>query len=70
MLVFDISYNAVAREREDSDQEAIDYARGIVWSEICTTEQEIKYAAHVGEYDGVQIWYDYGADYYFYTDGN
>ncbi len=68
MLVFDISYNAASNDRETADEEAMDYARGIVWCEVTMSEQTIQYAERVGEYDGVEVWYDYGADYYFFTE--
>ena len=40
----------------------------MVWSEVETTEQDIKYADFIDTVDGVEVYYDYGADYYFFVD--
>lgn len=50
----------------ETEQDAIDYAAGMVWSEIETTEQEIAYGRYVDTVEGVEVYYDYGADYYFF----
>ena len=51
-----------------SQQEALDYARGMVWCEVETTEQEIHHSYPIETIDGVGVFYNYGADYYFFTD--
>ena len=33
-----------------------------------TVLQDIKYAEHIETINGVGVYYDYGADYYFFTD--
>jgi len=68
MKVFDCIFNAMSNEQEHCIEEAMDYARGMVWSEVETTEQTIKYTEHVGEHEGVDVYYDYGADYFFFVD--
>ncbi len=63
------TYDAILNGYEaESDEDAIDYARGMVWSEVETTEQSIGYARYIDSVDGVSIYYDYGADYYFFCD--
>ena len=52
----------------ETDEDAIEYARDMVWSEVETKEQEIGYANHIADVDGVGVYYDYGADYFFFTD--
>ena len=52
----------------NNNEQALAYARGMVWSECETTEQSIKHATHVDTIDGGGVYYDYGADYYFFTD--
>jgi hypothetical protein len=52
----------------DNEQGVLDYARGMVWSEIETNEQEISHKRYIGTVDGIGVYYDYGADYYFFTD--
>jgi hypothetical protein len=50
------------------DSELIDIVNGMVWCEMETTYQ-IKpvHSSLVFELDGVGVWYDYGADYHFFT---
>ena len=52
----------------DNDASAIDYANGMAWCDCETTEQDIKHKRYIDTVDGVGVWYDYGADYYFFTD--
>tara|TARA_B110000503_G_C7018684_1_gene358789 strand:+ start:301 stop:510 length:210 start_codon:yes stop_codon:yes gene_type:complete len=52
----------------NTQQGAIDYARGMVWSECEATEQNIKYKDYIDTINGVGVYYDFGADYYFFTD--
>tara|TARA_R110000796_G_scaffold37533_1_gene94719 strand:- start:473 stop:691 length:219 start_codon:yes stop_codon:yes gene_type:complete len=63
MLVYDAILGGY-----NTQEDAIDYARGMVWSECEATEQNIKYADHIDTVDGVGVYYDFGADYYFFTD--
>lgn len=50
----------------ESEQEAMDYARGMVWGEVETTVQGIKHGRYIDTIEGVEVYYDYGADYYFF----
>lgn len=56
----------------DNDEAAIDYANGIYWGDVIINddEQTIAHARYVDDAaDGtVEVWYDYGADYYFFVD--
>ena len=61
------TFDAILQNGE-SEQDALDYAQGMVWQEIETTEQEIKYANHIDTINGVGVYYDFGADYFFFTD--
>lgn len=54
--------------QEESDQQAIRYAQGMVWAECESSYQSIAYTRAVDVIDGVGVWYDFGADYYFFTD--
>ena len=51
-----------------TQDQAIDYARGMVWCEVETTEQEIHHSYPIAFIDDVGVFYNYGADYYFFTD--
>jgi len=54
--------------QESSEKAAIDYARGLVWSEVGQTEQPQPFHSnYVDTSNGIDIYYDYGADYYFFT---
>ena len=61
-------YDTILQGDEATEANALDYARGMVWDEVETTEQDIKYAEFVDTVDGVDVYYDYGADYYFFVD--
>lgn len=50
----------------DSEQDAIEYARDVVWSEVAVSTDNIAYARYVDTVDGVEVYYDFGADYYFF----
>ena len=49
-----------------SDEEAMEYANAIC--EYDSSDQEIGYHRYVGTTNGVEVHYDYGADYYFFVD--
>ena len=51
-----------------TQEEALDYARGMVWCEEETTEQEVHHSDLIETIDGVGVFYNYKADYYFFTD--
>tara|TARA_R110001606_G_scaffold76808_1_gene177619 strand:- start:72 stop:278 length:207 start_codon:yes stop_codon:yes gene_type:complete len=63
MLVYDAILGGY-----NTQEDAIDYARGMVWSECEATEQNIKYKDYIDTINGVGVYYDFGADYYFFTD--
>lgn len=51
-----------------TQEQAIEFAVGLDWMGVETTEQDIKYKDHITTINGVGVWHDYGADYYFFTD--
>ena len=53
---------------DNCDQAAIDYANGLVWSEIECSDQSIEYHNYIDTVNGIDVYYDFGADYYFFTD--
>lgn len=64
--VYETTYNGY----EDCSEEALrDRCRGLVWSEIPTTEQSIlSHSRYQFTENGVGVWYCYGGDYYWFTD--
>jgi len=53
---------------ETTEEKALDFARGYWFGEDEAEPQEIRYANYIDTIDGVGIYYDYAADYYFFTD--
>ena len=64
MKIYDCTYNC------DSHQDAINYALGMVWCEVETREITKPYlhSKLVEEVNGAAVWYDYGADYYYFEE--
>ena len=51
-------------------QEAIEYLRGMVWHEIETTEQNTPlHSEHIESFEGVDLYYCFGSDSYFFSEG-
>ena len=63
-------YDAILEGDEATEANALDYARGMVWDEVEVSEQEIKYSQFIDTVNGIDVYYDYGADYYFFADAN
>ena len=61
--VYDVIY-----EGWHTNEEALDYARGLVWGEEEATEQEVNNCYPIETIDGVRVFYNYIADHYFFTD--
>ncbi len=55
---------------ESTKEETINAARSMVWDEIELSQCEIGYHQYIDTIDGVEIYYDYGADYYFFCPAN
>jgi hypothetical protein len=54
-------------ENCESDDDAIAYANGIVWMENETRTCEIANGRFIKSVNGVDVYYDFGADYYFFV---
>lgn len=61
-------YEYILAGDQACEESAKDSARNIVWQEIETSTQNIKYHRYIDTINGVEIYYDYGADYYFFVD--
>jgi hypothetical protein len=61
-------YDAILQGDEATEANALDYARGMVWDEVEVSEQEIKYSQFIDTVNGIDVYYDYGADYYFFAE--
>lgn len=55
-------------DQYEVEQDAFDYARGICDDWTTThTDTLPKYNNHIGTVEGIDVYYDYGADYYFFV---
>ena len=54
----------------ESIDDVIEFVNGYVFSEDQTTQQEIKNAEYKATESGVDIYYDFGADYYFFVNAD
>ena len=61
-------YDYILQGDNATEKNARQAADQLVWSEIETSDQNIKYHKYVDTINGVEIYYDYGADYYFFTE--
>jgi hypothetical protein len=49
------------------EEEAVELAFGYDWSSVeIQPGQTIAYGRHVATCNGIEVYYDYGADYYFF----
>jgi hypothetical protein len=65
MIIFDIIYDECGAEHGD----ALDYASGLDWGEIETYEHDrYIHSNYVDCVQGVEIWYCYGADHYWFSE--
>lgn len=46
---------------------ARDFLRGFDFSEEEPVEEDITYCEYIESYQGIALWYDYGADYCFFA---
>lgn len=46
-----------------------DYCGWVCWSEMSLSEKEKpKHCRLIGEFYGIAVWYDFGADYFFFQE--
>jgi len=66
MQLFDLILEGWQAESESA---AIEWARGFDWCD-CETSESVRptHSRHIESVGGVGLWYDYGADYYFFED--
>jgi len=54
-----------------TDKEVFEWARGFVFDECETTEQEKPtHSEYIGTVEGIDVYYAYGADYHFFVIDN
>ena len=62
------TFDVILQGEEATEGNAYDVAQNMVWSEVGTTLDSIRCASYIDTVNGVGIYYDYAADYYFFTD--
>jgi hypothetical protein len=62
------TYDAILDGCDNTEQDAIDYAKELPQWNLETSEDSIAYANYIDTIDGIGVYYDCGADYYFFTD--
>ena len=60
------SYDFILQGDEATEETARNCALSLVWEEIGETYQSIRYAEYIDTVNAIAIYYDYGADYYFF----
>lgn len=69
MPYFNNLFDFILQGDEATEENAIFCAQdGSIFMECETSSQNIGYADYIDTVNGVGIYYDYGADYYFFTD--
>jgi len=68
MKIYDHTVTHCDFDNRPANEALQDICNGFVWSECETTEQQIKFKRFVLSCNGIDVYYDYGADYYFFTD--
>ena len=63
-----ITFDYILQGDDATEQNAIDTANGLDWPELDSSESDIKYSRYIETVNGVDIYYDYGADYYFFAE--
>jgi len=62
-------YDIILQGSEATEQNAIDLCNGLDWSEVEVYEDRMyEYSSYFDTVNGIDIYYDYGADYYYFVD--
>ena len=59
-------FDGILEGYEATEENALDYARGMAWCEVEISECDITYGRYIDTVAGIEVYYDYGADYYFF----
>jgi hypothetical protein len=64
-------YDHILQGHEATEENAMNQARGLDWSSIEISEQnKPMHSRFFDTINGIDIYYDYGADYYFFADAD
>ena len=62
------TFDAILQGSEANEENAIDYARGMDFSECEIEEYNTKDKTYIDTVNGIDIYYQYVADYYFFAE--
>lgn len=62
------TYDFILQGDEATESNAREHAQSFVWAESYQYDSEIKYHHYIDTVNGIDIYYDYIGDYYFFTD--
>ena len=62
------TYSTILQGSEATEKNAIEFAQGFDFSQSELEESNIKFKTYIDTVNGIEIYYDYGADYYFFAE--
>ena len=67
MNIYNLIYDSHELNSNDADEDAINYARGTIFNEYDLNNESTGIYRHVDTINGVDVYYDVSADYYFFS---
>lgn len=61
------TYDIILQGSEATLENAIDLCNGLDWSEVEVSEQNLPNKSYQDTINGIDIYYDFAADYYFFS---
>lgn len=62
------TYDTILNSVDATPEKAIIFAANFIFDELEATEEYIGHCVYVNTVGGIGVYYDYAADYYFFTD--
>ena len=63
-----IFFNYILQGHEATQKQAFEVAQGLDFSEVETNEQSYPYLNYIDTINGVEIYYNYGCDSYYFAE--
>ena len=60
-------YDIILQGHEANDDFAMEYAKGFVFSDVGLSDGSTTHSTYIDTVGSIDIWYNYGADYYFFA---
>jgi len=61
------TYDTILQGHEATEEQAIDWASGFDFSQSELNDDTITFKRYIDTVNGIDVYYDYGADYYFFA---